>query len=449
MSHPKDDVMTSVVMKFGGTSVKDPARLRAVARHISQRTRHGSRIVAVVSAMGATTDSLLGLAGELSDRPQPRELDLLMATGECAAASLLCYRPRGHGRPGPLLHRRGRRYRHVGGLRSRADPGIDPEALTRALDAGIVPVIAGFQGSRPDGEVTTLGRGGSDTTAVAIAASLGVACEIYTDVDGVLASDPRMVPDAEPRRLLSHQALSGMSANGAAVVSRRAVELATVHNVQLQVRSSFSWQPGTVVGPGAAALESPTVVAVSADQSAAVLGIEGIGAGPAAVADVLDELGRAEVPVIMVPGAAAGPRAGLAVLISGDDVQAAIEVLGPIARSRDGRVTCDTSHAVVGVTGVGLTSHPGGDRDHRPDHRPDQPTFPPACGGPVVDELVGAGRHHPRRRSSAVRQSQSTVGTPPSHPGPAGRRTGRGNVTPSEHPPPNCPHSTAGLTGPP
>jgi aspartate kinase len=357
--------MTSVVMKFGGTSVKDPARLRAVARHISQRTRHGSRIVAVVSAMGATTDSLLGLAGELSDRPQPRELDLLMATGECAAASLLCIALEAMGVPARSFTGAAAGIATSGDFGRGRITGIDPEALTRALDAGIVPVIAGFQGSRPDGEVTTLGRGGSDTTAVAIAASLGVACEIYTDVDGVLASDPRMVPDAEPRRLLSHQALCSMSANGAAVVSRRAVELATIHNVQLQVRSSFSWQPGTVVGEVFAPLETHSVLAVSHDRSAVLVNLQGIAGDPATLATVLTALDRAQVPLTLVPRGA-GPRASaddrsglIGLVINRDDLRQSVAALEPLVRLLGGRVLVGDGLALVTVVGVGLITYAG------------------------------------------------------------------------------------------
>jgi aspartate kinase len=343
MSHPKDDVMTSVVMKFGGTSVKDPARLRAVARHISQRTRHGSRIVAVVSAMGATTDSLLGLAGELSDRPQPRELDLLMATGECAAASLLCIALEAMGVPARSFTGAAAGIATSGDFGRGRITGIDPEALTRALDAGIVPVIAGFQGSRPDGEVTTLGR----------------------DVDGVLASDPRMVPDAEPRRLLSHQALCGMSANGAAVVSRRAVELATIHNVQLQVRSSFSWQPGTVVGEVFAPLETHSVLAVSHDRSAVLVNLQGIAGDPATLATVLTALDRAQVPLTLVPRGA-GPRASaddrsglIGLVINRDDLRQSVAALEPLIRLLGGRVLVGDGLALVTVVGVGLITYAG------------------------------------------------------------------------------------------
>jgi aspartate kinase len=363
MSQPKDDAMTSVVMKFGGTSVKDPARMRAVARHIAQRARHGARIVAVVSAMGATTDALLDLAGELSDQPPPRELDLLMATGESAAASLLCIALEAVGVPARSFTGADAGIATSGDFGRGRITGIDPDPLTRALDAGVVPVVAGFQGSRGDGEVTTLGRGGSDTTAVAIAASLGVACEIYTDVDGVFASDPRVVPDADPRPLLTRQALGHMSANGSTVVARRAVELASTHRVRLQVRSSFSWQPGTVVQEDFPPLETHSVLAVSHDRSAVLVTLRGIAGDPSTLAAVLLALDDAQVPLTLVPRAV-GARPGaddgvIGLVINRDDLSRAVAALEPVVRRWGGRVVVGDGLALVTVVGVGLITYAG------------------------------------------------------------------------------------------
>jgi aspartate kinase len=352
--------MTHVVMKFGGTSVKDPARLRAVARHIAHRRQNGTRIVAVVSAMGDTTDDLLALAAELSDRPRPRELDLLMATGECAAASLLCIALEALGVPARSFTGTAAGIVTTGAFSRGRITDINPAALTLALDAGLVPVVAGFQGSRSDGEVTTLGRGGSDTSAVAIAASLGLPCEIYTDVPGVLATDPRLVPDAHPRWILSHEALACMSANGSNVVARRAVELASAHNVPLQVRSSFTWQPGTVVADGLSPLETHSVLAVSHDMSAVLVNVEGIPGDPSTLAVMLTALGRAQVPLTVAPRATVDDRAAVVgLVVNRDDLGATVEALEPVARRLGGRVVSNTGLALVSVVGIGLTSYAG------------------------------------------------------------------------------------------
>lgn len=356
---PTPPAATAVVMKFGGTSVQDASRMRAVARHIRDRRAGGIGVIAVVSAMGATTDDLLALARAVSGDPDPRELDRLMATGEGAAASLLALAL-------DALHVPARSFSGAAaGIATTEHHGrarilsIDPTPLRAAVESGWVPIVTGFQGGRADGELTTLGRGGSDTSAVALAAAHGLPCEIYTDVPGVLAADPRLEPAAGHRPFVTHAVLAEMSAHGSGVVARRAIELACVHDVPVQVRSSMTWRPGTVVGHAAAPLETPSVIAVSADRSAVAVRIEGSTADPAGLAEALDELGRAEVPVIVVPGVATDTFAEITVLVSCSDVTAAVDVLGGIARRRGGRVTWDSEHSLVAVTGIGLTAHPG------------------------------------------------------------------------------------------
>jgi aspartate kinase len=237
---------------------------------------------------------------------------------------------------------------------------INPAALTLALDASLVPVVAGFQGSRSDGEVTTLGRGGSDTSAVAIAAALGLPCEIYTDVPGVFATDPRLVSDAQPRSILSHEAMACMSANGSKVVARRAVELASVYNVPLQVRSSFTWQSGTVVATGQTPLETCSVLAVSHDTSAVLVNVEGIRGDPNTLAVMLAALDRAQVPLTIAPRATIDDRAAVVgLVINRDDLDATVETLEPVAHSLGGRVVSKPGLSLVSVLGIGLTSYVG------------------------------------------------------------------------------------------
>ena len=273
--------MPLVVQKFGGTSVGDADRIRAVADHIARTRRQGSDVVAVVSAMGKTTDDLIHLANSVSATQPPREYDMLVSTGERISMSLL--------------------------VMALADLGVDAASFTGsqvgiitdddhtrakikevkgdrlrdALAAGKVPVVAGFQGVSADREITTLGRGGSDATAVALAAVLGAdACEIYTDVTGVFTADPRIVPEAHRISRISFDEMLEMAATGGRVLMLRAVEFARNHNVPLHVRSSFTWEPGTWVVEEDADMEEAVVTAVTHDTSEAKVTVSGV-PGPA------------------------------------------------------------------------------------------------------------------------------------------------------------------------
>ena len=236
-----------VVQKFGGTSVADPDRIRAVADHIVRTRRQGSEVVAVVSAMGKTTDDLLRLASEVSSHPSGRELDMLLTSGERISMSLLCMAIEDLGIHAESLTG------SQAGIVTDTDHGrakileVRGDRVREALAAAQrVPVVAGFQGVSTARDVTTLGRGGSDTTAVALAAALGAeACEIYTDVSGVFTADPRIVPTAHRLARLSYEEMLEMASSGSRVLALRSVEFARNHHVPLHVRSSFTWEPGT------------------------------------------------------------------------------------------------------------------------------------------------------------------------------------------------------------
>ena len=238
----------TVVMKFGGTSVADPDRVRGVARRLVGARERGVRVVGTVSAMGRTTDSLLELAGRVSPHPDPRELDMLLSTGERIACALVAM----------AVHDLGHEAVSFTGSQAgiitdaaytRAKiREITPVRVLDALERGKIVLVAGFQGfSRDTMDVTTLGRGGTDATAVALAASLGASCEIYSDVPGVFTADPRIVPGARKLSVVSYDEMLEMAASGAKVLMLRAVELARGNGVRIHARSTFSDEPGTWV----------------------------------------------------------------------------------------------------------------------------------------------------------------------------------------------------------
>jgi aspartate kinase len=237
----------TVVMKFGGTSVADPDKLKNVARRLVAAREDGSRVVAVLSAMGTTTDELLDLAHQVSERPSPRELDMLISVGErisCALAAMAIH-DLGHEAISLTGSQAGIVTDTVHGKAKIVD--VRARRIHEALDANRIVLVAGFQGVSADSfDVTTLGRGGSDTTAVALAAALGAhVCEVYTDVDGVYSADPRLVPNARRLTVLSFEEMLEMASSGARVMATRSIEVARSHNVRLHVRSTFNDTEGT------------------------------------------------------------------------------------------------------------------------------------------------------------------------------------------------------------
>jgi aspartate kinase len=237
----------TVVMKFGGTSVADPEKLKSVARRLVAAREDGSRVVAVLSAMGTTTDELLDLAHQVSERPSPRELDMLISVGErisCALAAMAIH-DLGHEAISLTGSQAGIVTDTVHGKAKIVD--VRARRIHEALDANRIVLVAGFQGVSADSfDVTTLGRGGSDTTAVALAAALGAhVCEVYTDVDGVYSADPRLVPNARRLTVLSFEEMLEMASSGARVMATRSIEVARSHNVRLHVRSTFNDTEGT------------------------------------------------------------------------------------------------------------------------------------------------------------------------------------------------------------
>ena len=354
--------MPLVVQKFGGTSVGDADRIRAVADHIARTRRQGSDVVAVVSAMGKTTDDLIHLANSVSTTQPPREYDMLVSTGERVSMSLL--------------------------VMALADLGVDAASFTgsqvgiitdsdhtrakikevkgdrlrEALAAGRVPVVAGFQGVSAEREITTLGRGGSDATAVALAAVLGAdACEIYTDVTGVFTADPRIVPEAHRINRISFDEMLEMAATGGRVLMLRAVEFARNHNVPLHVRSSFTWEPGTWVVEEDADMEEAVVTAVTHDTSEAKVTVSGVPDRPGVAARLFRALADKSINVDMiVQNTSAHGTTDISFTVPTADLAVAVETSQAHADELGASgVTADAAVARVSLVGVGMKSHPG------------------------------------------------------------------------------------------
>ncbi|HVC70141.1 MAG TPA: aspartate kinase [Acidimicrobiales bacterium] len=354
--------MTLVVQKFGGTSVGDADRIRAVADHVARTRRNGDDVVVVVSAMGKTTDDLLRLANDVSRTQPPRELDMLLTSGERVTMSLL--------------------------VMALAELGIDAvsftgsqagiitdtthtkativevraERLREALKAGRVPVVAGFQGVSTDRDVTTLGRGGSDTTAVAMAAALGAdACEIYTDVPGVFSADPRIVPGARRLSRVSFEEMLDIAASGGRVLSLRSVEFARNHHVPLHVRSSFTWEPGTRVVEEDVSMEQPVVTAITHDTSEAKVTVTGVPDRPGIAAPIFRALADRKVNVdTIVQNTSLHGTTDISFTVPKVDLATSVETVASLAPELGaGEVLTDDAIAKVSLVGAGMRSHPG------------------------------------------------------------------------------------------
>jgi len=336
----------TLVMKFGGSSVSDAERLQAVARRLAAAREAGNRVVAVLSAMGDTTDELVRLAYEMSPRPKPRELDMLISVGErisCALCAMAIH-DLGHEAISLTGSQAGIVTDTAHGEAKIVD--IRARRIHEALDEERIVLVAGFQGVSTDYDITTLGRGGSDTTAVALAAALGAeACEIYTDVDGVHTADPRVVPEARKLHAVSYEEMLEMAASGARVLQLRSVEFARNHDVKLHVRSSFSEAGGTWIREeDERMLEKALISGVTHTAEETVYRVEGVGTAP--LFQALAEAG-ANVDTVV--------RTGSELVFSAPDraeTESALDRLGAKWSARD-------DLAKVSIVGAGMKSHPG------------------------------------------------------------------------------------------
>jgi aspartate kinase len=353
-----------VVMKFGGTSVADAERIKRAARRIVRAKEQGNSVVAVLSARGKTTDALIEQAKEVSDQPDPREMDMLLSTGErqsCALAAMVI-NDLGH----KAISLTGSQAGIVTDTSHTKARILDVRAdrIRAALDEGHIVLVAGFQGVSTTSDVTTLGRGGSDTTAVALAAALGAdVCEIYTDVPGVFSADPRIVPQARKLPVVSFEEMLEMAASGAGVLQLRSVEYARNHNVPIHCRSSFEEGPGTFVLDEQETMERPLVTAVTHSLGDARITLTSLPDRPGIAGKVLTALAEANVNVddiIQNEPVSEDHRADMSFTVPKDDLHAATGALEGIKEELGiGRVEVDEHIGKVSLVGAGMKSHPG------------------------------------------------------------------------------------------
>jgi aspartate kinase len=351
-----------IVQKYGGTSVGTPERIARVAARVVATAEAGNEVCVVVSAMGDTTDELLGLAAQVSDSPHPRELDMLLSAGERISMALLSM---------AIIDRGLRAISFTGsqaGIRTDASHGrarIVEVRSRRVLDelaAGKIAIVAGFQGVSTEDEVTTLGRGGSDATAVALAAGLGAdVCEIYTDVDGVYTADPRIVPGARKRSMVSYEEMLELAASGAKVLMTRSVEFARNHGVVVHVRSSFNDSEGTWVRKEEELMEQAIISGVAHDASEAKVTIAGVPDRPGVAARVFRPLADAGVNIDMiVQNVSADGRTDISFTLPQADLEKAQPILDRAADDVGARgVSTDPEVAKISLVGAGMKTHPG------------------------------------------------------------------------------------------
>ncbi len=353
--------MALIVQKYGGSSVADPEKIRNVARRVADSARD-HQVVVVVSAMGKTTDGLIALAHQITAAPDPRELDMLLATGEQVTIALLAMALHALGRParsftGPQVGLR----TDTAHTRARITR-IEAERVRQALEAGEIAVVAGFQGLSEDDEITTLGRGGSDLTAVALAAALKAdVCEIYTDVDGVYTADPNVVPDARKLARVTYDEMLEMASLGAKVLQARSVEFAKKYGVPVHVRSTFKPDPGTLVTREDATMEQLVVTGVTHDRSQAKISLLRVPDRPGIAATVFGAVGERNIVVDMiVQNISRDGYTDLSFTVPRGDYQRAVAALEEAARKVGAQgVVHDERVAKVSIVGVGMRSHAG------------------------------------------------------------------------------------------
>ena len=351
--------MSLIVQKFGGTSVANTERLKNVADIVTKTAQAGNQVVVVVSAQGDTTDDLIVKAAELNDRPSKREMDVLLNTGEMISMSLLAMAIQKLGFP--VVSLTGWQI----GLETNSNYSdarikrIAGERLKAELDNGRIVIVAGFQGINQMGDVTTLGRGGSDTTAVAIAATLGAdLCQIYTDVDGVYTADPRIVKDAKKLDAITYDEMLELASLGAQVLNNRSVELAKKYNVELEVLSSLNPVPGTVVKEVTKDMEGMLIKGVAKDTDVAVITILNVPDEPGTSFKIFGLLAQKNINVdIILQSTGRDGKKDISFTCAEGEAETAMRVLKESGKFKD--ATCDETCAKVSIVGAGMQSHSG------------------------------------------------------------------------------------------
>ena len=353
--------MALIVQKYGGTSLASAERIRAVAGRIAARKAGGDDIVAVVSAMGDTTDQLIALAGQITEHPDDRELDVLLSTGEIVSSTLVTMALHAAGVDAVSLTGAQAGLRTDAVHRRARIVAIEPERVRKELAQGRVVIVAGFQGTAENMDVTTLGRGASDLTAVALAAVLGARCEIYTDVDGVYTADPRVEPKARKLKDVTYEEMLELASKGAKVMQPRSVEIGAVYGVPIYVASSFTEAPGTLIHGGIEMEQFNRVRGIAHDLDVAKITLRGVPDRPGIAAGLFEPLAAAHVSVdVIVQNASAAGLTDLTFTVSKGDLKRALGIVNEVGRQIGaGEVASDDKVGKLSIVGTGIQSAPG------------------------------------------------------------------------------------------
>jgi aspartate kinase len=354
--------MSLIVQKYGGTSVGNPERITNVAKRLLETQRTGHSVVAVVSAMSGVTDSLIKLAREVSAKPTEREMDVLLSTGEQTTMALTAMAIQSMG--GKAVSLTGAQAGIVtNGVHTKAKiSNITPDQIRKHLDQGEIVIVAGFQGETSEGDITTLGRGGSDLTAIALASAVGAdACQIFTDVDGVYTCDPRIVPTAKKIQEISYDEMLEMASSGSKVMQSRSVEFAKKFGVTFEVRSSFNNNPGTTVKEESAGMEQVVVRGVSVERNQAKVTVTNVPDKPGCAARLFTALADAHVMVdVIVQNVSASGSTDISFTMNRDELEKIGDLLDRVAAEIGaGKVSKQDGIAKLSVVGIGMRTHSG------------------------------------------------------------------------------------------
>jgi aspartate kinase len=354
--------MAPIVQKYGGSSVADSEKIKNVARRVAQTKQRGEQVVVVVSAMGNTTDELIQLAHQVAEQPDERELDVLLSTGEIVSSTLLAMALKSLGyKAVSLSGAQAGIYTDAAYTKARIRT-ITPQRILRELAKDNITIVAGFQGVTDDMDVTTLGRGGSDTTAVALAASLGAKiCEIYTDVEGIYTADPRLVPEARKLKEIDYQEMLELATSGAKVMHSRAVELGELYHIPILVASSFSDAPGTIIHGGISMEARNKVRGIAHDLNVAKVTIIGVPDRPGIAAAIFEPLAEANINVdTIVQNASINGITDLTFTVARSDLKKAMRLVEPVAQAIGAKgCVSDTRLGKVSIVGTGMQNSPG------------------------------------------------------------------------------------------
>lgn len=354
--------MTLIVQKYGGTSVGSLERIERVAERVCATRASGDSVVVVLSAMAGETDRLLGLARQIDESPDPRELDALLSTGEQVSTALLSMLLQSQGCPARSYTGAQAQIRTDDVHNKARIVSIDGAHISEDLDAGCVVVVAGFQGADADGNITTLGRGGSDTTAVALATALEASeCQIFTDVDGVYTTDPRVVPDARRLKRLTYEEMLELASLGAKVLQIRSVEFASKYNIPIRVLSAFDEGEGTLIGPEDPAVEQPLISGIAFNRDEAKLTLVGVPDRPGIAHRILGPIADANIDVDMIVQNVGGDgTTDFTFTVPRGDYRTAVDLLRRSAQDMGAReVIGDDKIVKISLVGVGMRSHAG------------------------------------------------------------------------------------------